>query len=175
MSTISADAAPVDLIARQPVAAPVNPCPRILVAEDDLEIRRLYLKIFMRAGYRVDTVANGQAAWNALESARREHCGYDLLITDNTMPEMTGVELVAKMRSARNHLPVIMASGTAPENVDGLCLAAILDKPVSLSSLSQTVDEVLHWSTQAVNPCGRRPGQAGLPPRLAGARSKCFN
>lgn len=116
MSTTFLDKPHVAIGGHKSVPAPVKPSPYILVAEDNLGARQLYMQILMCSGYRVDTAENGQAAWNALESARRESGRYDLLITDNAMPELSGVDLVRKMRSAHMDLPVIMASGTAPAN-----------------------------------------------------------
>lgn len=159
MSTTFLATPPVAIGGHKSAPAPVKPSSHILVAEDNLTIRQLYTQILMHAGYRVDTAENGQAAWNALASAH-----YDLLITDNNMPELSGVELVKKMRSAQIDLPVIMASGTAPANLDGLHLAAILNKPILLNRLVQTVDETLHWSTKAVHQLQRPSGSCFNPP-----------
>ena len=62
---------------------------RILVAEDDTILLRLNAEILMRVGYEVDATEDGQAAWQALNAG-----SYDLLITDNNMPKVTGVELL---------------------------------------------------------------------------------
>lgn len=128
---------------------------RILVAEDDADLRRLYSEVLTRDGYRVDTAENGEAAWEALQAVNSAAEGYDLLITDNNMPNLTGIELIQKLRTARMTLPVIMASGTSPLNSDWLNLAAILEKPVSLDDLANKVGEVLHWSTVMVNRTGQ--------------------
>lgn len=50
---------------------------------------RLNAEILMRVGYEVDATEDGQAAWQALNAG-----SYDLLITDNNMPKVTGVELL---------------------------------------------------------------------------------
>jgi DNA-binding response OmpR family regulator len=81
------------------------------VVEDDQLLRqKLNTKtVLVHAGYLVDVAEDGAAAWDALQANR-----YDLLITDNNMPEMSGMELLKKLRSARMELPVIMATGTCP-------------------------------------------------------------
>src|ERR1039458_7222903 len=61
------------------------------------------------AGYHVDTADSGASGWKALQTNH-----YDVLITDNTMPGVTGLDLIKKLRSADMTLAVILASGTVP-------------------------------------------------------------
>lgn len=82
---------------------------RILVVDDDEHIARLNEEALKRVGYKVDTAGDGGEAWKALE---RE--SYDLLITDHKMPNVTGVELIKKVRSARLTIPIILATGVWP-------------------------------------------------------------
>ena len=123
---------------------------RILIVEDDTDIRRLYCRVLISSGYRVDTAEDGEAGWKVLHGARHDPDSYHLLITDNNMPKLTGVELIKKVRAARMTLPVILASGgahTEPEWLhlaESLQLAAILPKPFTLDHLVQTVRQVLH-------------------------------
>jgi PleD family two-component response regulator len=65
----------------------------ILYAEDDPLLRGFSVEILTHSGYAVTPVEDGLQAWAALHSK-----GYDLLITDNNMPRMTGLELAAKTR-----------------------------------------------------------------------------
>jgi CheY-like chemotaxis protein len=87
-----------------PLHPQTSPPRRILVVEDDSVIRRLNAEVLTRSGYQVNTVEDGAAAWNALVGD-----GYDLMITDNMMPTLTGEELLKKLRAARMAVPVIMA------------------------------------------------------------------
>src|SRR6185369_4261945 len=72
---------------------------------------------------------------------------YDLLITDNRMPRVTGLELIKKLRSEDMTLPVILASGTVPvEELNRhpwLQLDASLPKPFTITQLLETVKTVL--------------------------------
>jgi len=106
-----------------------NPPDHILVVEDDILLRRLNTKVLVRSGYDVDAAADGVAAWQALNTD-----SYDLLITDNNMPKVSGVELLKKLRAARMALPVIMATGTLPKEeftrYPWLQPAATLLKPI---------------------------------------------
>jgi len=112
------------------------------VVDDEGEIRQLSAGALVRFGYRVDLAEDGAAAWKALHAN-----SYDLLITDNNMPKMSGVELVKKLRCARMTLPVILASGELPtEELDRnpwLQFAATLVKPFSSGQLLETVGTVL--------------------------------
>jgi DNA-binding response OmpR family regulator len=93
-------------------------------------------------GYVVDAAEDGVAGWQALRANT-----YDLLITDHSMPRMTGLELVKKLRSARLTFPVILASGGLPNEVfeqpPWLQPAAILVKPFTPRQLLATVEAAL--------------------------------
>jgi CheY-like chemotaxis protein len=117
---------------------------RILVVEDEDATRQIYSKALIRSGYQVDASTDGEAGWNALNAASLDANGYDLLITDNKMPKLSGVELIQKLRSAHMELPVILMSGALPPSANGLHLAAILPKPFSQDQLLQTVQRILH-------------------------------
>ena len=90
----------------------------------------------------MNLVENGEAAWEALQARV-----YDLMITDNTMPGMSGWELVIRIRSEDLPLPVILASGTAPSmelaNQQGLQLSAVLQKPFRVAELLKAAEEAL--------------------------------
>lgn len=119
-----------------------NPPRRILVADDDIGIRDLNAQVLIHFGYEVDSAVDGAAAWQALNTDR-----YDLLITDHSMPELTGVELIKRLRAARMALPVIMATGTLPkeELTQNACLQSVttLLKPYTVTELLGAVKEVL--------------------------------
>jgi len=123
------------------------PCPaksprRILVVDDDSDLRRLYADVLALPGYHVDAAEDGAAGWEALQANN-----YNLLITEHSLPKLTGVELVRKLRSARLAVPVVMAAVRLPtlELVQNppLQLAALLSKPFYISELLQTVRTVL--------------------------------
>jgi len=82
---------------------------RILIVEDNSDIRCYSAEVLQCSGYQVDTAEDGEAGWKALHAGLCESDGYDLLITDNDMPKVIGAELMRKLRAARMDLPVIMA------------------------------------------------------------------
>ena len=128
--------------ARTALPFQTNPPDHILVAEDDIFFRRLNTEVLERSGYEVDAAADGAAAWQALNTD-----GYDLLITDNSMPRVSGVELLKKLRAARMTLPVIMATGVLPTEefirFPWLQPAATLLKPYTGEEMLRIVKKVL--------------------------------
>src|SRR5579862_897200 len=129
---------------------------RILVVEDDRELRQINAKVLIHSGYMADEAEDGAAAWEALQTYR-----YDLLITDNNMPKLTGMGLIKKLRSARMELPVIMATGTVPaqELAQNLWLqpVATLAKPYTTDQLLDTVQNVLRTVCSKSNHPRRAP------------------
>ena len=76
---------------------------KILIAEDDRELRQLFSHVLTKNGYTVKGVANGKEALDAMD---RDY--YDLIISDIMMPVMDGYEFVSQLRSAGNNTPVLM-------------------------------------------------------------------
>jgi DNA-binding response OmpR family regulator len=107
---------------------------RILVVDDEPDIRRLNSELLIEAGYEVDIAADGVMASELL--ARNP---YDLIITDNQMPRMSGVELLQELYSARKFVPAIMATGTMPAEElkcqQWFQVATTLIKPYTLPEL----------------------------------------
>ena len=68
---------------------------KILIAEDDLELRQHFLHVLLKNGYTVKGVSDGQEALDALEKDY-----YDLIISDIMMPNMDGYDLVLSLRDA---------------------------------------------------------------------------
>ena len=115
---------------------------RILVAEDQVDIRDLITLNLQAAGYEVLAVADGQAALDThLESAR------DLLVLDLMMPLLDGLEVCKALRAKRQHTPILMltAKSTELDRVLGLELGAddYLTKPFSMAELLARVKALL--------------------------------
>lgn len=128
-----------------------NPAPRILLAEDDDAMRRFLSAVLVGQGFEVTSVADGAAAWEALVGER-----YELLLTDHEMPRLTGLQLIARLRTAGRSLPVILVSGSfvggeLPPHQQQLQIAALLGKPFGLPELLHTVNQALA-SAQEIAP-----------------------
>lgn len=121
---------------------------RIMLVDDEPLLRDTSSQFLRWAGYRVDLFANGAEAWTALSQTPD---AWDLLITDQTMPEMTGAQLTVKARQLRPTLPIIICSGFS-ETLDpgGAMVAganAFLQKPVSLETLLTRINTLLEGAT----------------------------
>jgi len=137
--------------------------PRILVVDEDSDLRMLYTEALGRPGYHVDAAADGAAALKALQVNN-----YHLLITEHNLPTLTGVELVRTLRAARMALPVIMAAARLPiqelTRSPSLQPVAVLPKPFYISQLLETVRAVL-GATDTIAPlpgCQGQPSADGL-------------
>ena len=117
---------------------------RVMVVDDEEAIRDVIAHALSHAGYQVETFGNGQDAWEALE---REPQGWDLLITDHTMPKMTGYQLSIKALALRANLPVILCSGYSQSlNLDEVKqndLIYYLEKPLAIQNLLALTSKAL--------------------------------
>ncbi|MCX5865462.1 MAG: response regulator [Deltaproteobacteria bacterium] len=118
---------------------------RIMIVDDESAIRDLATRILTEAGYRVETFANGIDAWRAFSQAPD---AWDLLLTDQTMPGMTGKQLIAKALAIRPSLPIILCSGyseimnrTQAQTTGGY---VYLQKPVAIRDLLIKVAEAFN-------------------------------
>jgi DNA-binding response OmpR family regulator len=138
------------------------PSNRILLVDDDIDLLLVNGELLFRSGYQVDTAEDGETGWEALQAKT-----YDLLITDNNMPKVSGVELVNKLRSASMAVPVILASGAIPEELNRhpwLQLAATLPKPYTADELLGTVTRVLRATDSALEQIEPMPIWRSQPP-----------
>jgi len=138
--------------AGEPASAPLQcrviPPRRILVVDDEAVIRLLITAALLRSGYEVDDAQDGEVAWAALQAKR-----YDLLITDNCMPKITGMKLIKMLRDRDEALPVVMVSGLKPTEDPNwhpsLGITAFLLKPFGPGALRDTVENVLRAAVPA--------------------------
>jgi DNA-binding response OmpR family regulator len=119
-----------------------KPAKRILVVEDEPDIRLLDTEVLRESGYQVDTVTDGLFALQTLETDR-----YDLLIVEEEMSPVTGLELVKALCSEKVMIPAILVLGTiqAKELNPNRWpqVQAILFKPYTVAELVRTVKQVL--------------------------------
>ena len=123
---------------------------RILVVDDDKDIRYLNTEVLGDSGYIVDSAADGALAWEALQTK-----DYDLLLTDYDMPRLNGLNLIRKLRAAGTTIPVILMSGTVPTKElehPWLHIDATLPKPYTFDDLLACVQYVLGTSDSIQQP-----------------------
>uniref|UniRef100_UPI003FEFB77F response regulator transcription factor n=1 Tax=Candidatus Limivicinus sp. TaxID=3030905 RepID=UPI003FEFB77F len=115
---------------------------KILIAEDDIELRQLFSHVLIKNGYSVTGVCNGKEALDALDKGY-----YDLIISDIMMPEMDGYELVSSLRTAGYSIPVMMI--TAKDAFDDMRMGFVsgtddyMVKPVNVNEMVLRVGALL--------------------------------
>ena len=115
---------------------------KILIAEDDNELRQLFSHVLIKNGYSVVGVPNGQKALAAMETSY-----YDLIISDIMMPVMDGYELVRTIRASGYNTPVLMI--TARDAFDDMREGFVsgtddyMVKPVNVNELLLRVGALL--------------------------------
>ena len=123
--------------------AEIRPKIRVLVAEDNRVNQHLAQALLEKGGYRVDVVNNGVEALEAIEGEQ-----YDVALVDVQMPEMDGLETVARIRTLglERHLPVIAVTAHAMKGDREQMLAAGFDdyiaKPLKAEHLYAVIERV---------------------------------
>jgi len=123
-----------------------NPHPKILLAEDDRELRDLLAFALFRAGYSVTSCDNGLELLERLEQGTGpERERYDLVLTDLRMPALTGLEVLEALHDQPQRPPFICmtAFGDAPTHALARRqrVAATIDKPFDLDRLIALIGE----------------------------------
>jgi DNA-binding NtrC family response regulator len=138
--------------------APVQGLPTgtesILFVDDEASLSKLGADLLHRIGYRAVACNDGREALNLFKA---DPTCYDLLITDQSMPGMTGLELAAACKAIRPGFPAIICTGHGTMDPDmqtkGLQIDAVLAKPVMLREMALTVRKVLNSRTGRPDSC----------------------
>ncbi len=127
---------------------------KIMFVDDEEMICGLSRFLLEDAGYRVSVFRSSKQALQNLQNA---HHGWDILITDMTMPGISGEELIKRAREINPDLPIILCTGYSEvltqERIDQLKLQAFLQKPVSRDTLLIEVGRILSGSPNRENNC----------------------
>lgn len=117
---------------------------RILLVDDERVLLGLGQRVLETLGYKVDTAPNGN---EALRSFMDQPDSYDLVITDQVMPGLTGMEMAGEMLGKRPELPIILCTGYSDQINESDAMAAGLKryllKPVAVRELAFAVRQVL--------------------------------
>src|SRR4026209_1456311 len=151
------------MVANDPNARSVQ---RILLAEDDEDMRRFLVRALTKAGYDVVSFGNGLEAYKRLKEEP-----FTLLLTDIVMPEMDGIELARRASELDPDLKIMFITGFAavalnPDN-QAPKDAKILSKPFHLRDLVDEVERLLAAAT-------RGPGAgclSGVSPDIEAVRN----
>jgi two-component system, OmpR family, phosphate regulon response regulator PhoB len=110
---------------------------RILLVEDDDDVRLLLTLVLKRAGYEVSATPNADQALQALHRGR-----HDLILTDYCLPRKDGLEFLAEARSEGTlaGAPVILCTAFPPNRLSGV---TVVEKPIDLDALLQQIRAAL--------------------------------
>jgi signal transduction histidine kinase/ActR/RegA family two-component response regulator len=127
----AAAAEPVQAIESRPASRM-----RVLVVDDDDDVRQVAAAMIEEIGYEVVAVDGGEAALKALEGQR-----FALIVTDVVMPGMSGVELARRVRALQPQLPILFASGYADVQTFGAELTdeRVLKKPYRIAEVAARI------------------------------------
>jgi PAS domain S-box-containing protein len=128
--------------------APAGQAPRgreaVLLVDDEAAIVRMQAQVLERLGYRVTTRTS---SLEALEAFRAVPDRYDAVITDMTMPGLTGDELAAELRRVRPEIPILICTGyserISEQKAEAVGIDAFLMKPVGQADLAAALRRIL--------------------------------
>ncbi len=134
----------------------------ILLVDDEVSIVQIGQEYLQRLGYRVTALTSSAKAWEEFQAQPES---FDLVITDLTMPAMTGIDLAEAILCLRPDLPVILTTGYSETNITdkakGMGIRQCLMKPLVLRHLGWAVRRELDSKAQALparSPEPRHPG-----------------
>lgn len=134
----------------------------ILLVDDNQEVLITGRMVLEQLGHKVEATLDPEAALESLSARPKE---YDLIVTDNLMPRLTGIELIKTLRQRGVNTPVILVSGygTAQAQIENMqsSRACFVPKPFTISELSQAISHALTlWISLLffrLNPCCHVP------------------
>ena len=119
---------------------------RILVVDDEHSVAAFIGELLELQGHRISVANESAEALSRVRSAPHE---FDLVISDLTMPVMTGDELALALREIRTDLPIVLCSRyhdtVEPPAVSSMDGVAVLGKPLQSRELLDTVQSLLRW------------------------------
>lgn len=116
----------------------------VLIVDDEPAIAKLEYRMLSNLGYRVTTKTDSQ---EALDAVRQAPDSFDLVITDMTMPHMTGDKLAVEIKKIKPEIPVMLCTGyskkISPETIDEMGIDALFFKPVLHQKIAVSVRNIL--------------------------------
>ena len=119
---------------------------RILLVDDNREIRSTLTTFLQGAGHEVHACHDAQVAWSLLQEGKEGESAFELVITDIQMPTMDGVELATPMRAHGSQAPIIFIAGGIEAELEqpraDFGTYRVLHKPFMMSAFLDVVSEV---------------------------------
>ena len=128
-----------------PETIPTTGNASIMFIDDESASTRMMTTMLTKLGFRIKAF---NSPLEALDCFRQDPGQFDLVITDLTMPEMSGVDLASEVHATKPELPIILMTGYGKdlENIKALSQHGIrkfMKKPVRMAELSSTINEVI--------------------------------
>ncbi len=117
----------------------------ILMVDDEITIAESTCELLTILGYTVTTETDSM---KAIDIVKNNPAGYDLVLTDMTMPRMDGFELAQQIKQINPHIPVVLSTGFSDgltkEKCESAGIADMVMKPLTVSELSVAIEKVIN-------------------------------
>ncbi len=132
---------------KKPINIPAGKGEHILIIDDDHMLLKMTDQMLRKIGYRVTAKHSSR---EALDTFMKDPDSFDIIFTDQVMPEMTGAQLAKKILAVRPEIPIIIATGFSekidPESARALGIRKFIQKPFTRTILAETIREVIEES-----------------------------
>jgi CheY-like chemotaxis protein len=125
-------------------AAVSNGARRILIVDDDVDFGDMLATTMERLGYEVAVATDPR---DAIATIEEDAAAWDLILTDQNMPGLPGLEVIARVKRRRPELPCILCTGYGQNVTEAVALqagaSAYVRKPVDIAALERTLRDLL--------------------------------
>jgi DNA-binding response OmpR family regulator len=138
----------------------VYPNARILIIEDDEEMRSLLNDFFLEEGFETDSISNGYEALGILIKKP-----FDLIMTDIRMPGLTGLDILPRIRKLQPGVPIIVITAFGSEEVHRRAYergaTVYLEKPIHFKQLRELIHQMVFSRHVSLSHVERGKGEGG--------------
>ena len=152
-----------------PTTPTARPSTRVLLAEDDRELRTLLSLLLTEEGYQVSALSSGRELFDRVaEELGSSTSSFDAIVSDVRMPGMSAFDVLSQLRGITQRVPVILITAFADQatqrRAERLGVAAVLDKPFDIDDLRRTLLEIFSrpWRGNGARQCAAL-GSSGGP------------
>jgi CheY-like chemotaxis protein len=139
---------------------------RVLFVDDEAPLVRINQRMLRKYGYQVTSCTSSR---EALELFRSNSDDFDVVITDHTMPHLTGIELARKMLAIRPDIPIVLCTGfskqVSKDQAESVGIRRFVLKPVLAKDVARIIREVLEEPGRPGRAAAAKPPQAVAQPQ----------
>lgn len=136
----------------------IRPNARILIIEDDEEMRSLLDDFFVEEGFETDSISNGYEALGILIKKP-----FDLIMTDIRMPGLTGLDILPRIKKLQPGVPIIVITAFGSEEVHQRAYergaTVYLEKPIHFEKLRELIHQMVFSRHAPLSPVERGEGE----------------